>query len=87
MTDRLADYSLNNPDTLTKYKSAAQISEKVLAAVSELCVAGAKIVEICEKGDVLIEEELAKVFRGKKVNKGQSCPGTTRELWNLPAES
>ena len=28
------DYSLNNPDTLTKYKSAAQISQKVLEAVS-----------------------------------------------------
>lgn len=66
------DYTLNNPDTLTKYKSAAQISEKVLAGVSALCVAGAKIVDICEQGDKLIEEELAKVYRGKKVNKGTS---------------
>ncbi|EFX00371.1 curved DNA-binding protein [Grosmannia clavigera kw1407] len=74
--EKEADYSLNNPDTLTKYKSAAQISETVLAAVSELCVAGAKIVDICEKGDVLIAEELAKVFRGKKVNKGFSHPTT-----------
>ncbi|KIH92167.1 methionyl aminopeptidase [Sporothrix brasiliensis 5110] len=70
------DYTLNNPDTLTKYKSAAQISEKALAAVSALCVAGAKIVDICEKGDKLIEEELAKVYRGKKVNKGFSHPTT-----------
>ncbi|KAL1897678.1 hypothetical protein Sste5346_003986 [Sporothrix stenoceras] len=70
------DYTLNNPDTLTKYKSAAQISEKVLAAVSALCVAGAKIVDICEQGDKLIEEELAKVYRGKKVNKGFSHPTT-----------
>ena len=29
-----ADYTLNNPDTLTKYKQAAQISQKVLEAVS-----------------------------------------------------
>lgn len=28
------DYSLSNPDTLTKYKQAAQISQKVLEAVS-----------------------------------------------------
>ncbi|RAL60534.1 hypothetical protein DID88_009730 [Monilinia fructigena] len=28
------DYSLNNPDTLTKYKNAAQISQKVLEAVT-----------------------------------------------------
>ncbi|KAJ4304112.1 hypothetical protein N0V88_001722 [Collariella sp. IMI 366227] len=70
------DYTLNNPDTLTKYKTAAQISEKVLADVSKLCVPGAKIVDICEKGDKLIEEELTKVFRGKKITKGFSHPTT-----------
>jgi methionine aminopeptidase len=64
------DYSLNNPDTITKYKTAAQISEKVLAEVSKLCVAGAKVVDLCEKGDKLIEEELSKVYRGKKITKG-----------------
>ncbi|TDZ18373.1 Curved DNA-binding protein [Colletotrichum sidae] len=74
--DKEIDYTLNNPDTLTKYKTAAQISEKVLAAVAELCVPGEKIVTICEKGDKLIEEELAKVYRGKKVNKGFSHPTT-----------
>ncbi|RKU48188.1 Curved DNA-binding protein (42 kDa protein) [Coniochaeta pulveracea] len=70
------DYTLNNPDTLTKYKTAAQISEKVLAEVSKLCVPGEKIVDICEKGDKLLEEEIAKVYRGKKINKGFSHPTT-----------
>ncbi|SPO02851.1 related to 442K curved dna-binding protein [Cephalotrichum gorgonifer] len=70
------DYSLNNPDTLTKYKTAAEISQNVLAAVKKLCVPGAKIVEICEQGDKLIEEEVAKVYRGKKVTKGFSHPCT-----------
>jgi methionine aminopeptidase len=28
------DYSLSNPDTLTKYKTAAQISQKALETVS-----------------------------------------------------
>lgn len=70
------DYTLQNPDTLTKYKTAAQISEHALAAVKELCVPGAKIVEICEKGDKIIEDEVAKVYRGKKVNKGFSHPCT-----------
>lgn len=70
------DYTLNNPDTLTKYKTAAQISEKVLAEVSKLCVPGAKIVDICEKGDKLLEEEIAKVYRGKKITKGFSHPTT-----------
>ncbi|KAK1769382.1 peptidase M24, structural domain protein [Phialemonium atrogriseum] len=74
--EREADYTLNNPDTLTKYKTAAQISEKVLAEVSKLCVAGEKIVTICEKGDKLLEEEVSKVFRGKKVTKGFSHPTT-----------
>lgn len=71
----LLDYTLNNPDTLTKYRSAAAISEKVLQAVSGLCLAGEKIVTICEKGDQLLEEEIAKVYRGKKVTKGAAhCP-------------
>lgn len=70
------DYTLNNPDTLTKYKTAAQISEKVLAEVSKLCVPGEKIVDICQKGDKLIEEEVAKVYRGKKIVKGFSHPTT-----------
>lgn len=66
----LSDYSLNNPDTLTKYKTAAQISHKVLEAVTKLCLADEKIVTICEKGDKLLEEEIAKVYRGKKIAKG-----------------
>lgn len=31
---------------------------------------GAKIVEICEKGDKFLEEEIAKVYKGKKITKG-----------------
>ncbi|KAJ4407842.1 hypothetical protein N0V82_009825 [Gnomoniopsis sp. IMI 355080] len=74
--EKEVDYSLNNPDTLTKYKTAAEISEKVLAAVKDLCIAGEKIVDICEKGDKLLEEEVAKVWRGKKVQKGFAHPTT-----------
>ncbi|KAL1973044.1 hypothetical protein VTN31DRAFT_6586 [Thermomyces dupontii] len=70
------DYTLNNPDTLTKYKTAAQISHKVLEAVTGWCVEGAKILELCQKGDQLLEEELAKVYKGKKVPKGISHPTT-----------
>ncbi|KAK1035648.1 hypothetical protein LTR33_016445 [Friedmanniomyces endolithicus] len=54
------DYSLANPDTLTKYKTAAQISQKVLEQVKQLCTEGAKILEICQKGDKLLEDEVAK---------------------------
>lgn len=31
---------------------------------------GAKILELCEKGDKLLDEEVAKVYKGKKVPKG-----------------
>jgi hypothetical protein len=76
----ILDYTLNNPDTLTKYRSAAAISEKVLAAVSALCVAGEKIVAICEKGDKLLDEEIAKVYRGKKVTKGRRISSPLLDL-------
>ncbi|KAI5306202.1 Curved DNA-binding protein (42 kDa protein) [Ascosphaera pollenicola] len=70
------DYTLANPDTLTKYKTAAEISQKVLAAVSGWCTEGAKIVEICQKGDQMLDEEISKVFKGKKITKGIAHPTT-----------
>jgi curved DNA binding protein len=70
------DYTLNNPDTLTKYKVAGQISEKILATVTSWCVPNAKIVELCEKGDKLLDEEIAKVYKGKKITKGIAHPTT-----------
>ncbi|CAJ2510137.1 Uu.00g060370.m01.CDS01 [Anthostomella pinea] len=69
------DYSVTHPDNITKFKVAAGISEKVLAAVTKLCVAGEKIVTICQKGDKLIEEEVAKVYRTTKL-KGFAHPTT-----------
>ncbi|KAM0704657.1 hypothetical protein Q7P35_007443 [Cladosporium inversicolor] len=74
--EKPVDYTLANPDTLTKYKTAATISEKVLKAVSGWCTEGAKVVEICQKGDKLLEEEIAKVYKGKSITKGISHPCT-----------
>jgi methionyl aminopeptidase len=37
-----------------------------------LCVEGEKIVEICQKGDKLLDEEITKVYKGKKILKGLS---------------
>lgn len=70
------DYSLANPDTLTKYKTAAQISQKVLETVTGWCIEGAVIVELCERGDKLLGEEVAKVYKGKKITKGIAHPTT-----------
>lgn len=84
----LIDYTLNNPDTLTKYKTAAQISLRVLETVKGItqfilvfgtimliaaqgwCNEGEKILSICERGDSLLDEEIAKVYKGKKISKG-----------------
>lgn len=68
------DYTLKNPDTLTKYKIAGEISGKVLSKVIELAVAGAKILDICIKGDELLLEETSKVYKGKNVIKGIGFP-------------
>jgi hypothetical protein len=57
----------------------------VLAAVSKLCVAGEKIVTICEKGDKLIEEEVGKVFAKTKL-KGE-CLRVTLTSLKLPEVS
>ncbi|KZF21477.1 Creatinase/aminopeptidase [Xylona heveae TC161] len=70
------DYSLNNPDTLTKYKTAAAISQRVLEAVTGWCVEGETIVSVCQRGDKLLDEEIAKVYKGKKIAKGISHPTT-----------
>lgn len=37
---------------------------------------GAKIIDLCEKGDKLLEEEIAKVYKGKKIAKGIATPTT-----------
>lgn len=68
------DYSLKNPDTLTKYKIAGEISTRVLSQVVKLCTPGAKIIEVCIKGDELLIEETAKVYKGKNVSKGIAFP-------------
>lgn len=59
------DTTLENSDVTTKYQEAAKIAQAALLEVSALCVAGAKIVDICRFGDKLIEERAMAVFRGK----------------------
>lgn len=40
------------------------------------CVEGAKILELCQKGDKLLDEEITKVYKGKKISKGIGHPTT-----------
>ena len=48
------------PDCWSRYKIAATISHKVLEEVTKWLVDGEKIVELCQKGDKLLEDELSK---------------------------
>ena len=48
---------------VTKYKMAAEITNKVLKEGVALCVAGASVREICSNCDERVEEETAKVQR------------------------
>ena len=40
------------------------------------CTEGSKIIEICERGDKLLAEEIGKVYKGKKISKGIGHPTT-----------
>jgi methionyl aminopeptidase len=55
----------------------------VLEAVTKLCAPGEKIVSICEKGDKLLEEEIGKVYRGKKIVKGDYFPASCQPSKNI----
>jgi len=65
---------LSNPDVLTKYKTAAEIANKVIAAVIKECTADKKIVDICAHGDKLIEDLTAGVYKNTKIEKGIAFP-------------
>lgn len=75
-TEEVGD--LSSPDVTTKYRSAGDVTQKVLMKVAEACVAGADIGELCEMGDQMIEEETAKSYnkkvKGKKMEKGVAFP-------------
>jgi len=52
---------------VTKYKTAAGITDKALQFVASQCVDGASIIEICNSGETVITGGLSAVY-GKKVN-------------------
>ncbi|KAF8454643.1 curved DNA-binding protein [Kalaharituber pfeilii] len=68
----------DKPDTIAKYRDAATISQKVLAEIEKAAVDGASIVNLCNQGDKLLEEECQKVYnnKAKKVTKGIAFPTT-----------
>lgn len=76
-----------NPDVITKYKTAGDITNRVLKQVRDLAKDGSRIFDLCQKGDELLEEELSKVYNSKKaskISKGIAFP-TTVNPNNIPA--
>jgi len=69
---------LSSPDVTTKYRTAADIANKVLLKVVEACVDEADIATICELGDKLLLEETGKLYnkkvKGKTMEKGIAFP-------------
>lgn len=57
-----------------------QIKQSPLTAATDTrkgwCTEGASIVELCQKGDALLNEEVGKVYKGKKISKGVGSPTT-----------
>ncbi|KAG0073794.1 Curved DNA-binding protein (42 kDa protein), partial [Linnemannia elongata] len=68
------DFTVANTDVLTKYKAAADITNRVIAQVAAACVDGASILELCVNGDKAIEEGVKTVYTKGKINKGVGFP-------------
>ncbi|KAF9581780.1 Proliferation-associated protein 2G4 [Lunasporangiospora selenospora] len=68
------DFTVANSDVLTKYQTAAKITNRVLADVAKACVDGASIFELCEAGDKAILEGTKVVYVKGKINKGVGFP-------------
>ncbi|KAL2902090.1 ERBB-3 BINDING PROTEIN 1 [Bienertia sinuspersici] len=70
------ELDLTYPEVVTKYKSAADIVNRALQLVVSECKPKAKIVDLCEKGDVFIQEQTANMYKNvkKKIEKGIAFP-------------
>lgn len=72
--DQQREETLATPGVLDKYQAAGKVANLALEKVLEKIVPGAKIAEICEFGDKLIDAEIAKVYPKKKLEKGPAFP-------------
>ncbi|XP_047341525.1 ERBB-3 BINDING PROTEIN 1 [Impatiens glandulifera] len=70
------ELDLSSSEVVTKYKSAAEITNKALQLVLSECKPKAKIVEICEKGDAFIREQTGNMYKNvkKKIERGVAFP-------------
>lgn len=75
-TEEISD--LSSPDVTTKYRTAGDIINKVLAKTVEACVEDADIATVCATSDGMLEEEVGKLYnkkvKDKKIEKGIAFP-------------
>lgn len=55
--DELEKTFIDEASILDKYKAAGEIADATIKLVTEKCIVGADIAEICKFGDEHIEEE------------------------------
>ncbi|KAF7728951.1 Curved DNA-binding protein (42 kDa protein) [Apophysomyces ossiformis] len=68
------DNTIADSNVLSKYKDAANIANAVLDKVIKLCVADAKVIDICIAGDKAILEATKTVYTKGKITKGIGFP-------------
>jgi len=69
---------LSNSDVCTKYQEAAKIVNLALSGLVSQCVAGAKVIDLCQFGTTVIETQTSKQYNKKvhgfPVEKGVAFP-------------
>ncbi|KAK7678186.1 hypothetical protein QCA50_018865 [Cerrena zonata] len=86
-TSKTPDITVANTDVVTKYKTAGDIANRVLAEVRKAAKDQSSTWDLCNLGDKLLEEELSKIYNSKKtskISKGIAFP-TCINPNNIPA--
>mmetsp|Transcript_5105 Transcript_5105/g.9385 ORF Transcript_5105/g.9385 Transcript_5105/m.9385 type:complete len:400 (-) Transcript_5105:164-1363(-) len=66
---------LSNSDVCTKYQEASKIVNLCLSGLVEQCVAGAKVVDLCQFGTTIMEAAVEKLYtKQKQLEKGVAFP-------------
>lgn len=69
---------LSNSDVCTKYQEASKIVNLALTGLVSQCVAGAKIIDLCQFGTTVLEAQVGKLYNkkvdGNVVEKGVAFP-------------
>ncbi|KXN70932.1 proliferation-associated protein 1 [Conidiobolus coronatus NRRL 28638] len=66
---------ITNPDVVTKFNAASEITQNALKFVIEKCTPEAKILDICVEGDKFITDAVSKIYtKNKTITKGIAFP-------------